>query len=56
MPLSTARKRKFRIAAAALFVVACALALWAFWLEPASLGVRRVSSEEFRRGARSTAG
>ena len=43
MPLSTARKRKLKLIVAALFVAACASALWAFWLEPASLGVRRVS-------------
>lgn len=36
-------KSKLRVALAAALVVAALLAAWAFWLEPASLAVRRVS-------------
>ena len=43
MPLSSRFKTNLKRIILAVFVVAGVLALWAFWLEPASIGVRRVS-------------
>lgn len=42
MPLSANVKTRLKIALAGAFAVSCVLGLWAFWLEPASISVRRL--------------